>query len=181
MQSGCKYGVNIRLMSLTLSISLALVLLQGSAAAPIARSVLDFFLDFDIPLFELYGMSESTGPQTLSLLGMFSLSLSLSLSPPSLPPSSPPSSPSLISFSPTGNHRTGSTGKVMAGAEMKIDNPDEKGDGEICFRGRHVFMGYLNEERKTREAIDEDGWLHSGDIGRVDKDGMVKVPINAHL
>ena len=70
-----------------------------------------------------------------------------------------------------GNHRTGSTGKVMAGAEMKIDNPDENGDGEICFRGRHVFMGYLNEERKTREAIDEDGWLHSGDIGRMDKDG----------
>ena len=40
---------------------------QGSAAAPIARSVLEFFLDFDIPIYELYGMSESTGPQTLSL------------------------------------------------------------------------------------------------------------------
>ena len=72
---------------------------------------------------------------------------------------------------PPGNHKTGSTGKVMAGAEMKIENPDENGDGEICFRGRHVFMGYLNEERKTREAIDDDGWLHSGDIGRVDQDG----------
>lgn len=54
---------------------------------------------------------------------------------------------------------------------MRIDTPNEKGDGEICFRGRHVFMGYLNEEKKTREVIDDDGWLHSGDIGRVDKDG----------
>ena len=69
-------------------------------------------------------------------------------------------------------HRTGATGKVMAGAEIKIDNPGPNGDGEICFRGRHVFMGYLKEEWKTREVIDEDGWLHSGDIGRLDKDGM---------
>ena len=60
----------------------------------------------------------------------------------------------------------------MNGIEVKIHEPDENGDGEICFRGRHVFMGYLNQEEKTREAIDEDGWLHSGDIGRVDRDGM---------
>ena len=42
------------------------------------------------------------------------------------------------------------------------------GEGEICFRSRHVFMGYLYNEEKTVESIDEDGWLHSGDIGQLD-------------
>ena len=45
------------------------------------------------------------------------------------------------------------------------------GEGEICFRGRHVFMGYLYNEEKTVESIDEDGWLHSGDIGQMDEEG----------
>ena len=66
----------------------------------------------------------------------------------------------------------------MPGTEMKIDNPDEYGEGEICFRGRHVFMGYLQDEDKTKEAIDEEGWLHSGDIGRIDQDGEFKFLLN---
>ena len=73
---------------------------------------------------------------------------------------------------PPGNHKTGAVGKVFPGAEMKIDNPGPNGDGEICMRGRHVFMGYLHDDRKTKETIDENGWLHSGDIGRMDSEGM---------
>ena len=44
---------------------------------------------------------------------------------------------------------------------------------QVCYFGRHVFMGYLNNEEKTKEAIDDEGWLHSGDVGRIDEDGFL--------
>lgn len=40
---------------------------------------------------------------------------------------------------------------------------------QVCFRGRNVMMGYLNQADKTREVIDEDGWAHSGDLGKFDQ------------
>lgn len=46
---------------------------------------------------------------------------------------------------------------------------------QICMRGRHVFMGYLKDPEKTKVALDDEGWLHSGDIGKVDEKGHLHI------
>jgi long-chain-fatty-acid--CoA ligase ACSBG len=65
------------------------------------------------------------------------------------------------------------SGFTQPGAETLIFNPEENGEGEICMRGRHVMMGYLNNEEKTIETIDKDGFLHTGDKGKVDENGFL--------
>ncbi|XP_066603794.1 very long-chain-fatty-acid--CoA ligase bubblegum isoform X2 [Prorops nasuta] len=72
-------------------------------------------------------------------------------------------------------YRLGSVGCVMKGLKTKLDNLDNTGEGEICMAGRHIFMGYLNDPEKTKEAKDEEGWLHSGDLGRIDIDRFLYV------
>jgi long-subunit acyl-CoA synthetase (AMP-forming) len=67
-------------------------------------------------------------------------------------------------------YHTGKAGFVLPGAELKIAE-----DGEICMRGRHVFMGYYRDDLATAEAIDSEGWLHSGDIGTLDADGFLQI------
>lgn len=67
-------------------------------------------------------------------------------------------------------YRTGSAGFILPGAEMRI-----AADGEICMRGPHIFKGYLDDPAATAEAVNADGWLHSGDIGRLDDDGFLTI------
>jgi len=72
----------------------------------------------------------------------------------------------------------GTVGKPLPGTELKIlydKDRDKIGEGEICFRGRHIMMGYMYDEFKTIDAIDNSGWLHSGDVGKIDDNGMLSI------
>jgi long-chain acyl-CoA synthetase len=57
----------------------------------------------------------------------------------------------------------------------KDENENTIPRGEICFRGPSVFAGYYRELEKTKEALDDEGWLHSGDIGMVLPNGALKI------
>jgi long-subunit acyl-CoA synthetase (AMP-forming) len=108
-----------------------------TSAAPISRDTLEFFLSLGLPICEVYGMSECTGPATMSL---------------------------------PKRYRTGKAGFALPGMELKIAD-----DGEVCMRGRNVFKGYYKDSLATAEALDKDGWLHSGDIGTVDENGFLQI------
>lgn len=116
-----------------------------SGAAPISKEVLRYFGTLNIPVCEVYGMSESTGPQTSCRYNY---------------------------------KQIGSCGVNIPGVEMKIfhdphrDKPEE---GEICYRGRHIMMGYMKDPHKTQETIDDQGFLHSGDVGRIDENGLLYI------
>jgi len=116
--------------------------LCASAAAPISKKTLEYFMSLDVILHDLYGMSESAGPHTMNYPGY---------------------------------NRIGTVGKAIPGAEMRLDRPNKDGEGEICMRGRHIFMGYLYNEEATLKTIDENGWLHSGDLGSIDQDGYLRI------
>jgi fatty-acyl-CoA synthase len=77
--------------------------------------------------------------------------------------------------------RVGTVGKVMPHQEQKIIDPATskivpRGEhGEICYRGHHIMRGYYNNPQATRAAIDESGWLHSGDMAVMDDQGYVQI------
>jgi long-chain acyl-CoA synthetase len=107
-----------------------------SGAAPIPRELLEWYQAVGVPLSEIYGMSETSGPLTWT--------------------------PDRV--------KPGTVGPAVPGYEVALG-----ADGEIICRGGAIFSGYLDDPVKTAEAIDDDGWLHTGDIGEIDDDGYYKV------
>jgi long-chain acyl-CoA synthetase len=107
-----------------------------SGAAPIPADLLAWFNALGVPLSEVYGMSESSGP---------------------------------ITWTP---HRIkpGTVGPAIPGCEVALAD-----DGEVICRGGNVFVGYLDDPERTAEALDAEGWLHTGDIGEFDDDGYLRI------
>ena len=103
-----------------------------------------FFASLNIYIHNAYGMSENSGPQTLTNLDL---------------------------HTKLDNDLYNTAGQQLAGTDMMIDQPDKDGNGEICMKGRNRFVGYHNNEAETRKTIDSKGYLHSGDIGKIDAAG----------
>lgn len=69
--------------------------------------------------------------------------------------------------------KVSSVGKPLSSSRIRIDRPDQDGIGEVLIAGDSLMTGYWKNPAATAEALDQDGWLHSGDLGRLDSDGLL--------
>ncbi|XP_057884985.1 long-chain-fatty-acid--CoA ligase 5 isoform X1 [Melospiza georgiana] len=125
------------------------VRIMVTGAAPISPSVLTFLrAALGCQIFEGYGQTECSAGST---------------------------------FSMPGDWTTGHVGAPLACNIIKLDDVEEmsyfssNNEGEVCIKGPNVFKGYLKDPEKTAEAIDKDGWLHTGDIGKWLPNGTLKI------
>lgn len=80
----------------------------------------------------------------------------------------------ISALTPDFDPRVGSAGKAVNCAELKIDNPNENGEGEVAIKSKTLMLGYYEDEQATAEVI-EDGWFNSGDVGYLDEDGFLYI------
>ena len=79
----------------------------------------------------------------------------------------------IVTLNPAYSYQYASIGKPFPGVEIDFINKDSQGNGEIVTRGKHVMKGYYKNPEATAETIDKDGWLRTGDVGYMDKDGFI--------
>lgn len=105
--------------------------------APLSKPISKFFLNIGIPLYQGYGLTESSP---------------------------------VISVNRVQNNRWGSSGQVFEHVEVKLAE-----DGELLTRGKNIMRGYHNKPKETAEAVDSDGWLHTGDLANIDDEGYITI------
>uniref|UniRef100_A0A6Q2XR94 Long-chain-fatty-acid--CoA ligase n=1 Tax=Esox lucius TaxID=8010 RepID=A0A6Q2XR94_ESOLU len=120
-----------------------------TGAAPISPAVLNFLrASLGCQIFEAYGQTECTAA---------------------------------CSFTMPGDVTPGHVGAPVTCNIVKLVDVEEmnyfssNGEGEVCIKGKNVFVGYLKDPEKTAEALDKDGWLHTGDIGKWLPSGVLKI------
>lgn len=120
-----------------------------SGAAPVPVSLIETYAAMGVEIHQVYGLTETCGPGCL-------------ISPDDA------------------LERAGSTGKAFFHTEVRVvdaagDDCDADEAGEVLIRGPHVMVGYWNRPEATAESIDDDGWLHTGDVAVMDRDGFVYI------
>ena len=81
----------------------------------------------------------------------------------------------LISCNRNKYQKEGSVGTPIIGELVKIADPDENGEGEICVKGPNVMLGYYKDEEATAAAFDEEGYFRTGDYGKLDEEGWIYI------
>ena len=81
----------------------------------------------------------------------------------------------IAALTPDYKPMVGSAGKAVVQAQIKVDNPNENGEGEIMIKSPTLMLGYYEDEEATREAIEPDGYFHSGDIGYINEEGFIYI------